>query len=123
MRTKSVLFIIITMMATMSISSFVSGKILFKDNFEDDRIGQRPKNWAVGFEGKDDAEVIQDPERGGNKVFSSPTERHDVAGAIYITGKGENWTDYYVLGASWCCPLPRPLARYSVHQYFLESAY
>ena len=96
MRTKSVLFIIITMMATMSISSFVSGKILFKDNFEDDRIGQRPKNWAVGFEGKDDAEVIQDPERGGNKVFSSPTERHDVAGAIYITGKGENWTDYYV---------------------------
>jgi len=95
-RTKSVLFIIITMMATMSISSFVSGKILFKDNFEDDRIGQRPKNWAVGFEGKDDAEVIQDPERGGNKVFSSPTERHDVAGAIYITGKGENWTDYYV---------------------------
>ena len=80
----------------MSVSSFVSGKILFKDNFEDDKVGQPPKNWVVGFEGKDDAKVVQDPERGKNKVFSSPTERHDVAGAVYITGKGENWTDYYV---------------------------
>ena len=96
MRTKTVFFIIITMIATISVSSFVSGKILFRDNFEDDNIGQPPKNWVVGFEGKDDAEVVQDPERGKNKVFSSPTERHDVAGAIYITGKGENWTDYYV---------------------------
>jgi len=96
MRTKTVFFIIITMIATISVSSFVSGKILFKDNFEDDNIGKPPKNWVVGFEGKDDAKVVQDPERGKNKVFSSPTERHDVKGAIYITGKGENWTDYYV---------------------------
>ena len=96
MRTKTVFFIIITMIATISVSSFVSGKILFKDNFEDDKVGQPPKNWVVGFEGKDDAKVVQDPERGKNKVFSSPTERHDVKGAIYITGKGENWTDYYV---------------------------
>ena len=96
MRTKTVFFIIITMIATISASSFVSGKILFKDNFEDDNIGQPPKNWEIGFKGKDDAEVVKDPERSGNKVFSSPTERHDVAGAIYITGEGTDWTDYYV---------------------------
>ena len=98
MRTKTVFFIIITMIATISVSSFVSGKILFRDNFEDDNIGQPPKNWEIGFKGKkkDDAEVVKDPKRNGNKVFSSPTERHDVDGSIYITGKGKDWTDYYV---------------------------
>ena len=96
MRTKTVFFIIITMIATISVSSFVSGKILFRDNFEDDNIGQPPKNWEVGFKGKDDAKVVKDPKRNGNKVFSSPTERHDVNGAIYITGEGADWTDYYV---------------------------
>ena len=66
------------------------------DNFESDTIGHPAKNWTIGHDGKDDSKVIQDPKRAKNKVFSSPTERHDAKGAIYITGKGKDWTDYYV---------------------------
>ena len=85
-----------TLTIFFAIFTACQGEILFKDNFEDDAIDKPPKKWMVGFKGKDDAKVIWDPERAKNKVFSSPTERHDVNGAIYITGKGKDWTDYYV---------------------------
>ena len=78
------------------ISATSQAEILFKDNFEGDAIDNPPKNWAVGHKGLDDSKVIWDPDRPKNRVFSSPTERHDTKGAVYITGKGKGWTDYYV---------------------------
>ena len=71
-------------------------EVLFIDNFEDDAIGKPATKWSIGHDGKDDSKVIQDPKRKNNQVFSSPTERHDGEGAIYVTGKGKDWTDYYV---------------------------
>lgn len=78
------------------VTSISFAELLFVDNFESDVAGKPPKNWVIGFDGIDDAQVIKDPQRANNLVFSSPTERHDVGGAIYVTGQGEAWTDYYV---------------------------
>ena len=71
------------------ISATSQAEILFKDNFEGDAIDNHPKNWAVGHKGLDDSKVIWDPDRPKHRVFSSPTERHDAKGAVYITGKGK----------------------------------
>ena len=71
------------------ISATSQAEILFKDNFEGDAIDNPPKNWAVGHKGLDDSKVIWDPDRPKNRVFSSPTERHDAKGAVYVTGKGK----------------------------------
>lgn len=78
-------------------STIAFGKVLFSDNFESDSIDSPPSKWAVGHKGAlNDAKVIKDPIRPNNLVFSSPTERHDTTGSIYVTGKGKDWTDYYV---------------------------
>ena len=94
MRYPKGLIFILTIFFIISTTS--QAAILFKDNFEGDAIDNPPKNWKVGHEGLDDSKVIWDPERPKNRVFSSPTERHDAKGAVYITGKGKEWTDYYV---------------------------
>jgi hypothetical protein len=94
MKSKILVFIILPIF--FSISTISVGEILFKDNFEDDVIDKPPRKWMIGFQGKDDSKVIWDPKLVKNKVFSSPTARHDVKGAVYITGQGKDWTDYYV---------------------------
>ena len=96
----SVASILILFLFTMISES----EILFMDNFDSDTIGEPAKNWEIGHDGKDDSKVIHDPKRAKNKVFSSPTERHDVKGAIYVTGQGKDWTDYY---AQWDMLYPK----------------
>jgi len=96
MRQTTAIFAITSILMLLFLTTTSISEILFMDNFESDTIGQPAKNWTIGHDGKDDSKVIQDPKRAKNKVFSSPTERHDAKGAIYITGKGKDWTDYYV---------------------------
>jgi len=69
---------------------------IFADDFEQDTIGKLPQKWVEAYEGTGDPEVIEDPIRKGNKVFSTPQDRHDVGGAIFTAGEEYPTGDYIV---------------------------
>jgi len=73
-------------------------KLLFRDDFEGDRIGQEPSKWFSVDKppGDPPGEVIQDPTDPNNKVFS-PSKRGDRMGRVYVVGEPD-WTD---LVAEW----------------------
>ena len=96
MQKSAMIFSLASVLLIFFLTSTSVSEVLFIDNFEDDAVGKPATKWSIGHDGKDDSKVIQDPKRKSNQVFSSPTERHDGEGAIYVTGKGKDWTDYYV---------------------------
>ncbi len=69
---------------------------IFADDFEQDAVGQLPKKWVEALPGTGDPGVVEDPVRPGNKVFSTPKDRHDVGGAIFTAGDEYSIKDYMV---------------------------
>lgn len=81
-------------------ASAASARQLYGSDFQNETIGQTPKGWEKGFEGKGTATVIKDPKDANNKILSSldvpaASARHDVGGSIYVVGSPD-WTDYIV---------------------------
>lgn len=84
----------------LGMATVASARQLYGSDFQNDTIGQTPKGWEKGFEGKGTATVIKDPKDANNKVLQSldvpaAGARHDVGGSIYVVGSPD-WTDYIV---------------------------
>jgi hypothetical protein len=87
----------IVIVAGLILASTVYARQLFWDNFEADQLGAEPLKWKnLGVGGGGGGEIVEDPERASNKVFSMPgryvATRNDN-GAFYVIGD-ESWTDY-----------------------------
>lgn len=53
------------------LSSLAFGGILFKDDFEEDKLGKEPSKWETAL-GVGGGEVVEDPAGSGSKVFQAP---------------------------------------------------
>lgn len=96
----SSLLIAFVILLPLSFFTFVNAtaKLFFHDDFEKDAVGNEPKKWEIGFDGKTKAEVVADPKDASNKVLKTSTNpsnasRHDVGGSIYVVGE-DSWDDY-----------------------------
>ena len=88
---------IMAIVTSLIIVSAIDARQLFWDDFEADQLGAEPAKWTnqkVGAESG--GEIVEDPERGNNKVFSMPDRFVATArdnGEFYVIGD-ESWTDY-----------------------------
>lgn len=81
--------------------SFISAKVLFRDDFEADTVGKPPANWEhlgppIGYTGGGLSVVEEDPLDSSNKVFhlipvAFDTNSHDIWA---VSAGDESWVDY-----------------------------
>ena len=100
MRFSSLLITFVILLTLFLFTSVnATAKLFFHDDFEKDTIGNEPKKWEIGFEGKTKALVVADPKDARNKVLKtsnnpSNDSRHDgPGGSIYVCGD-DGWDDY-----------------------------
>lgn len=93
MSTQRCLYMI-AIFALLVFSSIADGKLLFRDDFERDTIGEEPKNFEIydipGNSPDFRSEIVKDPEGESGKVVHTYSTSYYIPKAPDI----ENWTDW-----------------------------
>ncbi len=100
MKVKNLL--LFSLVFSLCLSGIASGRTLFKDNFEKEKIGEMPSQWELFGGAPGEAKVVKDPLNPANKVFfvNSPVWVGDLPEGAWAPKDKSflNWTDYVFEG-------------------------
>jgi len=88
---KIISILSLSLMFSLIISGLAVSKLLFKDDFESDKLGQEPSKWEIGA-GKGKGAIDKDPDNPKNQVLSV-ADHFRWGGSQVLVGELD-WTNY-----------------------------